>query len=88
MGADVPAASGDNVSDGFQIWRPNWPAVMGFLECETQWRCIATYGGLIWLGLDYTAVDVVLRRLGFPDHVFAEIQHMETAAIDVLREAG
>lgn len=68
----------------------NWLSVCAFLACETQWRAIAgMMGGLVWLGLDYSAVDVVLRRLGFddPDSVFADLQVMEDAALAVFAEA-
>ncbi|MDR5655410.1 DUF1799 domain-containing protein [Ruixingdingia sedimenti] len=64
----------------------NWSSVCAFLACETQWRAVATLAGVIWLGLDYPAVDVVLRRQGAPDAVFADLQIMEAAALEVFAE--
>lgn len=72
----------------------NWQSVCAFLACETQWRAVPmTVGNMaaiatsvIWLGLDYSAVDVVLRRLSAALDVFADIQVMERAALDVFAE--
>jgi hypothetical protein len=41
---------------------------------------------VVWIGLDYVAVDVVLRRMGLGDEVFADLQVMERAALDVFAE--
>lgn len=71
--------------EAFEVMAVNWPAVTTFLACETQWRCAATMAGLIWLGLDYTAVDVVLRRRG-TEVDFADLLLMEQAALDVFAE--
>lgn len=63
----------------FDVWPENWDTVQLFLACRTQWR-IAAMGGVI--GLDYTGVDVVIKRLGLdvtPD-MFAGLQTMERAA--------
>lgn len=76
--------------EGFEVHPANWPSVCTFLACETQWRAVAGMaGGPIWLGLDYPAVDVVLRRSGAedPDMVFADLQTMEDAALAVFAEA-
>ncbi|ARE40914.1 hypothetical protein RGUI_2773 [Rhodovulum sp. P5] len=66
----------------------NWQSVCTFLDVETQWRAAAGLAGLIWLGLDYAGVDVVLRRRGLPDSVFADLQVMETAALAALSEGA
>ncbi|WP_323041579.1 DUF1799 domain-containing protein [Gemmobacter sp.] len=65
----------------------NWPSVLAFLACETQWRTAGTLAGLIWLGLDYPAVDVVLRRVA-PEADFRDLQVMERGALEVFGEAG
>ncbi|MGY5789051.1 DUF1799 domain-containing protein len=62
----------------------NWPSFMAFLACETQWRVVATLAGLIWIGLDYAACDVVLRRRELPDQVFDDLRAIEDAALEVL----
>lgn len=65
-----------------------WPAVTAFLASATCWRWLETRTGPIRLGLDYPAVDVVLRRrtLADPDGVFDDIQIMERAALKIFRE--
>ncbi len=81
----LPVLTGE---DAFEVYPINWDALRAFLACETQWRCTATMAGIFWLGLDYLAVDVVLRRLGFPDSVFADLQLMEAEALLILSEAS
>jgi hypothetical protein len=70
------------------VWDINWPALQAFLACETQWRVVARgmAGVLEWLGLDYVAADVVLRRLGLDDEAFEGLQVIEAAAVEVFGE--
>jgi hypothetical protein len=63
----------------------NWTSVKAFLDCQTQWRAALGLGGLVWLGLDYAGLDVVLRRTG-ADAAFADIRVMEAAALEVFDE--
>ena len=85
--ADQP----DTASDGavapagpFKVWRCNWPALACFLACSTQWR-VGGMGGV--LGLDYPAVEVVMRMHQVRDRsvMFKNLQAMESAALGVLR---
>ena len=69
------------------ILRENWNSVLAFLDCETQWRVTATMAGLIWLGLDYTAVKILLDAEGHGTDIFRDIRIMEVAALPVLNEA-
>lgn len=88
LGVDVPSELIEPTPahlDTFEVQPANWPAVTAFLACETQWRVAAGLAGLIWLGLDYAAVDVVLRRTG-SDAAFADLQLMEDAALEVFSE--
>ena len=43
--------------------------------------------GLIWLGLDYTAVKILLDAEGHGTDIFRDIRIMEVAALPVLNEA-
>lgn len=61
-----------------------WPAVVLFSRLSTQWRCVAGATQLIWLGLDYAAVDVAIRRLGAEGIAFQDLQTIEAAALGVL----
>lgn len=81
-------------STDFEIMAVNWQSVCAFLACETQWRALPVVMGqrgqittdLMWLGLDYAAVDIVLRRSRCPEDVFADLQLMERAALDAFGE--
>lgn len=87
MGADIAPTADPHINPGsFEIMPVNWDSIKAFIACETQWAALATLTGAIWLGLDYQAVDVVLRRLGLPDRVFEDLQVMEGAALEVFGE--
>ena len=85
MGARVEVDAEDLSADTFDVWEENWASVCAFLDCQTQWR-VAGFGGSKMLGLDYTAVDVVLRRTGADDGVFADLMVMEAAALKAFGE--
>ncbi|MGI9143227.1 MAG: DUF1799 domain-containing protein [Fluviibacter sp.] len=65
---------------------------MVFLVCQTQWRKeFAGMGGeLIYHGLDYPGVAVVIRMQGHRGQdakdIFAGLQTMETAALPLLNK--
>jgi hypothetical protein len=72
----------------------NWPSLDAFLACSTQWRTAAVTMGsaagimtqLVWIGLDYTACDVVLRARAAQPRVLADIMAMELTALPILNE--
>lgn len=76
--------------DHFEVMRANADSLAAWLAVETQWRLAAGMGGIVWLGLDYSAVDIALCRLKFddPDAVFADLQIMEAEALSVLWSKG
>ena len=56
------------------------------MRVQTQWR-VSGMGGAV--GLDYQAVDVVMRRLRIEDgdgELFAGLQVMEIAALKALKD--
>jgi len=67
----------------FEVWPENWPAWEAFHLCATQWRH-APMGGL--LGLDYPAVEIVLRAHSIPLQTLTEIQHIEAGALAEFRK--
>ncbi|WP_323790132.1 DUF1799 domain-containing protein [Thalassovita sp.] len=88
MGADIPPSPTQKPnSDAIEIMPENWISITAFLACETQWRAAASMAGLVWLGVDYTAADVVLRAMDVPSFVFDDLRHMERAALEVFGEA-
>lgn len=70
----------------FQVWDVNWDSLCCFLDCESQWRVAVGLAGGQLLGLDYSAVDVVLRRRQVADGVFDDLQVMERAALAAMGE--
>lgn len=84
----APGTPVSTASEGFDVMPVNWISVCTWLACETQWRVAAGLAGLIWLGLDYTAVDVVMRRSRADDAVFDDLLVMETEALATFNEAG
>jgi len=71
-------------NEAFDIMAMNKDSMLAWLNVETQWRVVASMAGLIWVGLDYAAVDIALRRLAFPDAVFGDLLVMEEAALPIL----
>ncbi|OJF90629.1 hypothetical protein AX761_23305 [Rhizobium sp. 58] len=65
----------------------NWPSFSVFLACSTQWRILVLTSGLMFVGIKYTDLKVVLEQHNAAPHVFADVQAMEDAALDILNEA-
>jgi hypothetical protein len=86
--------SGEEASEtptGFELLRENRQVVELFLVLETQWRLIVPpAGGLVlYLGLDWLTIDVLLRRRRIKEHgVFDDLLLMERAALTVLNSDG
>ncbi|MES1927543.1 hypothetical protein T31B1_19587 [Salinisphaera sp. T31B1] len=59
-----------------------------FAACGTQWRVIAGPGAVIHQGLEYTAVESVMRMRGVEDQAqcLDHIQHIERGALDELNK--
>ncbi|PRD45422.1 hypothetical protein C5748_03840 [Phyllobacterium phragmitis] len=72
--------------DHVEVWSECWNAFLIWLDCETQWRVAAGMSGFHWLGLDYTAVDVVLRRRNADNAIFDDLRLMEAAALETFGE--
>lgn len=73
-------------NDDYEIWPENETVLYVFLNCGTQWRRVATVGGIIALGLDYPAVESTMRMLSIQDQeeVFRDLRVMEAAALEVM----
>ena len=83
FGMETPTAPASD----FEVFEDNWPALLAFLRCGTQWR----YAGMdgIRTGLDYAAVESVLRLTMAEEQragAFEGIQIMEHAALEVFHE--
>lgn len=88
LGAVVPKDIIPAEIEAVEIMAGNHDTFSAWLACETQWRMRQGMGPLVHDGLDYSAVDVVLRRsrLEDPDTVFSELRMMEDAALTAFRE--
>ncbi|WP_203560910.1 DUF1799 domain-containing protein [Jiella pacifica] len=78
----------DGESDDVAVWAINWQTVRAFLACATCWRVAVGLAGMTRLGLDYAGVDAMLRRRGFDDVDFADLQLMEEAALEAFGEVA
>ncbi|WP_035573005.1 DUF1799 domain-containing protein [Halomonas halocynthiae] len=72
--------------DVCEVWQEHTEALDVFLACRTQWRIIAGMSGAHHQGLDYTALESVMRmkRVEDPDETLAQIQHIEAGALEAL----
>lgn len=69
-------------------WPEHWDALQVFLACGTQWRTIAGMSGVIYQGLDYGAVESVIRLRGIaePWEVFEQVGQIERGALEVIND--
>jgi hypothetical protein len=78
-------------NDLLEIWPEHWNTVTVFLALSTQWKreIPAMSGTMIWRGMDYAAIEPVIRLMGFWSEraeIFGGLQIMEKAAINVLNK--
>lgn len=84
FGAKIPEAEPHD-EDFDPVAECNWGSLMAFLACDTQWRVSGVgTAGLVWIGLDYTACDIVFRRGRFADELWDDVRIMEEAALPIL----
>lgn len=84
MGLQLPPEAADPPQEPLcDVWAELWPAVRLFVAMKTQVRT-GGMGGV--LGLDYSVLPLVQRRLALPRRqgrqLFADLQVMERALID------
>lgn len=82
---DIPVERAEE-EPAFDIAEANWESLLFFLACDTQWRVVLGMAGLLWIGLDYTACDVIARRMQVPDEAFLDLKIMEGAALPELND--
>lgn len=80
-------------SDAFTVHgKSAWKTLLLFLAVSTQWRVTTVSslagGRLVYLGLDYPAVEATARMAGIPisPDRFEELREMEAAAARILNE--
>lgn len=74
--------------EGFAVLEENWPTLLFFLQLRSQWRFDRSEKRLFWSGLDYAAVEAVLRLTVSAKkkrrRLFGALREMEAAALPVL----
>lgn len=100
MGLDVdrliPQPLQQDRPQDFELWPEHARAWMVYTLCRTQWRKQPVWtggpmggGALVWLweGLDYVAVEILMRRYRIPeseqDEVFEQLQILEGATLEI-----
>lgn len=68
--------------DWHGVWEDHVAAVEAFLIVSTQWRALAGIG-LVWLGLDYSAVrdGLALAGVEVTPQVWSQIRSIEAGAL-------
>lgn len=87
--SDLNAVSNDSDDcyEDYEVWQENIESVECFLACRTQWKLLSSHVGKpVVLGLEYAGVILMLRSMKMKNwrEVFADIQVMEWAALEVL----
>lgn len=81
-----PAQQRDRPLD-FDLWPEHATAWDVYQGCGTLWRKTIGLAGVLWDGLDYPGLEVVMRRYRVPqelaDEVFAQVQVMERETVRI-----
>lgn len=81
----------EDEAEPFGVWPEHWHAVQTFRAMGTQWRAVAGFSRVLWLGLDYSALRLVertVRQTIEPELVqpwpvvFAQLRELEAVAIE------
>lgn len=75
----------DIEEEDIDIWPDCWDSFLVFKDMSTQWRT----GACGVTGLDYNALDIVLRSYDLLDSlgdIFPDIRVMESEAMVIMRE--
>lgn len=68
----------------FEVFEENWRAVSMFMRLQTQW--VPSFAGV--MGLRYQSIEFLFRIEGVADsdqrELFADLQVMEAAALELL----
>jgi hypothetical protein len=76
---------GEDDEEVFEVWPENVQAVELFSLVASQWRAVAGFAGARFLGLDYAAIEAVMRmrnvRTKERGRLFDDLRVMEGAAL-------
>ena len=85
---DVLMETAEAEPELFEVWPENDLSLGVFLTCSTQLRYRTVGQGSIVSGLDYTAVETVLRprKVCEKSRIFDDVRHMEMAMLEQINE--
>lgn len=68
------------------VWTTQITAWHVFVACATQWRIVAGQAAVVHQGIDYGALEAVMRMHGVEDMtaVFGQVQAIEAGALEVI----
>lgn len=73
----------------FYVWPENWDSLDFFIQLNTQWNVVSGMGGERVSGLNYQAVEAMMRIKSIPrnkkESLFNDLRLMENAALEVLQ---
>ena len=78
----------------FELWPEHALAWSVYLGCGTQWvkQAVGLKGLMVWQGLNYPGVEVVMRRYQVPPElegeVFAQLQVLEQETVRIRNSKG
>lgn len=83
---EIAAGTHEEPAPPFLVWRENAESLLLFLDLDTQWRLGSVHGCSVKVGLDYTAVEAVMRirRTKKRREVFDDLMVMERAALKAM----
>lgn len=75
--------------DACHVWEENWRSLEFFLGIEHQWVIVSGMAGVHYVGLNYPAIESVMRTLSpVPKKqrpaLFNDLRVMERAALEIL----
>lgn len=86
----IPAQRQRDRPQDYELWPEHALAWQVYLDCNTQWVKAVGLGVVIWEGLNYPGVEVVMRRYGVPpeqeNEVFEQLQVLETETVSIRNE--
>lgn len=88
----LPKARQKAAPSNYELWPEHVRAWDVYLGCSTQWvKTSVGLGGVIWEGLNYPGVEVVMRRYRVPadqeEEVFLQLQVLESETVRIRNKA-
>lgn len=83
----LPKARQKTAPSDYELWPEHALVWSVYLGCGTQWVKTVGWAGVIWEGLNYQGVEVVMRRYKVPaeqeEEVFLQLQVLEDETVRI-----